>query len=203
MPKIAYSEEEREQIREALIDTGLELFCGQGIRHTTVEQIYTRVGISRTFFYTFFPAKEDLVVQAFYRQQPQMLMYAQKLMDDPALTWRDGVRQFLHNICYGGQNRFAIMDVEEQQALSKCLSGANRQDFQNRRLRFFTELLHIFHIDAGGQTVKMLGNLVFSTAILCKAIPDTLPFLFADAADEMTEFQMEAILDYMENLRGQ
>ncbi|MCD7995020.1 MAG: hypothetical protein LUK37_25875 [Clostridia bacterium] len=132
-----------------------------------------------------------------------MLMYAQKLMDDPALTWRDGVRQFLHNICYGGKNRFAIMDVEEQQALSKCLSGANRQDFQKRRLTFFTELLHIFHIDAGEQTVKMLGNLVFSTAILCKAIPDTLPFLFADAADEMTEFQMEAILDYMENLRGQ
>lgn len=67
MPKIAYSEEEREQIRKALIDTGLELFSEQGIQHTTVEQIYARVGISRTFFYTFFPAKEDLVVQAFYQ----------------------------------------------------------------------------------------------------------------------------------------
>ncbi|MCD7995019.1 MAG: hypothetical protein LUK37_25870 [Clostridia bacterium] len=53
MPKIAYTEEEREQIREALIGTGLELFSGQGIRHTTVEQIYTRVGISCTFFIPF------------------------------------------------------------------------------------------------------------------------------------------------------
>ncbi|WP_130862696.1 TetR/AcrR family transcriptional regulator [Bacilliculturomica massiliensis] len=203
MPKIGYSEAEREKIREALIDTGLKLFSGQGIQHTTVEQIYTRVGISRTFFYSFFPAKEDLVVQAFYRQQPQMLAYAQKLMDDASLDWRDGVGQFLHNVCYGGESRFAIMSVEEQQALSKCLSGENRQEFQKRRLRFFTELLHVFGVDVEPQTVKLLGNLVFSAAILHKAVPDTLPFLFADAADEMTAFQIRSILDYMETLRRQ
>ena len=203
MPKVAYSEAEREQVRESLIDAGLELFTKQGIQHTTVEQIYTRVGISRTFFYSFFPAKEDLVVQAFYRQQPQMLAYAQRLMDDPALSWREGAGQFLHSVCYGGQSRFAILSVEEQQSLSKCLSGENRQTFLERRLAFFTEMLHILGVDAGERTVKLLGNLVFSAAIVCKAIPDTLPFLFADAADEMTGFQIESILDYMETLRGQ
>lgn len=203
MPKIAYSEEEREQIRSALIDTGLELFSKQGIQHTTVEQIYTIVGISRTFFYSFFPAKEDLVVQAFYRQQPKMLVHAQTLMDDPALSWRDGVRQFLHNIGYGESGRFAIMSVEEQQDLSKCLSGENRQEFQRRRLVFLTELLHTFGIDAELQTIQLLGNLVFSAAILRKAIPDTLPFLFPDAADAMMDFQMEAVLNYMETLRKQ
>ncbi len=186
-----------------MIDTGLELFSAQGIQHTTVEQIFTRVGISRTFFYSFFPAKEDLVVQAFYRQQPRILAYAQALMDDPALSWRDGARQFLRSICYGGQGRFAIMSVEEQQALSKCLSGENRRAFQERQLMFFTQLLHILGIDAEAQTVKLLGNLVFSAAILCKAVPDTLPFLFADAADEMTGFEIEAILGYMETLRRQ
>lgn len=57
MPKVGYSEEERERIREALITTALALMARQGIQHTTVEQIYRAVGISRTFFYTFFPAK--------------------------------------------------------------------------------------------------------------------------------------------------
>lgn len=203
MPKVAYSEAEREQIRNALIDTGLELFSKQGIQHTTVEQIYQRVGISRTFFYSFFPAKEDLVVQAFYRQQPQMLAYAQKLMDDPGRSWREGVGQFLRDVCYGGQNRFAIMSVEEQQALSKCLSGETRQAFQERRIAFLTQLLHIFGIHAGLQTVKLLGNLLFSAAIVYKAIPDTLPFLFADAADETVGFQINAALNYMETLRKQ
>ncbi len=66
MPKVAYSEESRENIRNALVAVGLELMAKQGIQHTTVEQIYKRVGISRTFFYSFFPTKEDLVVETLY-----------------------------------------------------------------------------------------------------------------------------------------
>ena len=48
MPKIAYSEAERERVRKELITTGLELMAKQGIQHTTIEQIYLRVGISDT-----------------------------------------------------------------------------------------------------------------------------------------------------------
>ena len=101
MPKVAYSEEEREQIRKDLIETGLELMSKQGIQHTTVEQIYKKVGISRTFFYTFFPTKEDLVVETLYLQQPKIISYAKKLMADPNLSWKDAVRQFFYSCCYG------------------------------------------------------------------------------------------------------
>ena len=60
MPKVAYSEEKRKNIRNSLIEISLELMSKQGIQHTTVEQIYKKAGISRTFFYSFFPTKEDL-----------------------------------------------------------------------------------------------------------------------------------------------
>lgn len=63
MPKVAYSEEDRNHIRTLLITTGLDLMAKQGIQHTTVEQIYKKVGISRTFFYSFFQTKEDLVMK--------------------------------------------------------------------------------------------------------------------------------------------
>ena len=69
MPKVAYSEEDRARIRTALITVGLDLMAKQGIRHTSVEQIYKRVGISRTFFYSFFPTKEDFVVEMLYWQK--------------------------------------------------------------------------------------------------------------------------------------
>ena len=36
MPKVAYSEIDRNKIKEDLIETGLELFSKQGIQHTTV-----------------------------------------------------------------------------------------------------------------------------------------------------------------------
>ena len=107
MPKVAYSEAERQRIRTALISVGLELMAKQGIQHTTVEQIYQAVGISRTFFYSFFPTKEDLVVETLYLQQPRILAYIRTLLSDPTLSWRQAVEQFLYACCYGGYPRRA------------------------------------------------------------------------------------------------
>lgn len=90
MPKVAYSEEDRQRIRSELVKTGLELMSRQGIQHTTVEQIYKKVGISRTFFYSFFPAKEDLIVEACTCSSRGSLNNARKLMNDPGLSWREG-----------------------------------------------------------------------------------------------------------------
>ena len=39
MPKVAYSEAERERIRNELVSAALELMARQGIQHTTVEQL--------------------------------------------------------------------------------------------------------------------------------------------------------------------
>ena len=99
MPKVAYSEAQREQIRRDLVAVGLELMTKQGIQHTTVEQIYQKVGISRSFFYTFFPTKEDLVVEMLYLQQPRVVAYARQLLADPKLDWRQAVTRFLRICC--------------------------------------------------------------------------------------------------------
>lgn len=63
MQRKAYSHKEKEIVREKLIQCGLELMAKQGIAHTTVEQVYQQVGISRTFFYSFFNSKEDLLLK--------------------------------------------------------------------------------------------------------------------------------------------
>ena len=72
MPKVAYSDEDRERIRTQLAAVGLELMAKQGIQHTTVEQVYKKVGISRTFFYSFFPTKEDLIVETLTCSSPKL-----------------------------------------------------------------------------------------------------------------------------------
>ena len=128
MPKVAYSEEDRERIRNELVSVGLALMAKQGIQHTTVEQIYKKVGISRTFFYSFFSTKEDLIVETLYMQQPKIIAYVQKLMSDPALSWRDAVKQFLYSCAYGEKNGIAILTIEEQQLIFKRLSKESYQE---------------------------------------------------------------------------
>ena len=159
MPKVAYSEEDRERIRTELVAVGLELMAKQGIQHTTVEQIYKKVGISRTFFYSFFATKEDLIVETLYLQQPKIIEQVQRLMADPALSWRDAVKQFLYACCYGEKNGIAVLTIEEQQLIFKRLSKESYQIFRQKQLRLFGEILETFGIKADAARINLFTNL--------------------------------------------
>ena len=201
MPKVAYSQEDRERIRAALVSTALELMARQSIAHTTVEQIYRAVGISRTFFYSFFPTKEDLIVEALYLQQPKVLAYARQLMADPALSWRDAVRQFLFACCYGERHGIAVLTIEEQQLIFRRLSDEGYRIFREKQLRLFGDILECFSIHADREKVALFTNLSLALMVLRRAIPDTLPLFVPEAADATVAFQIDAIVDRLEGLR--
>lgn len=203
MPKVAYSEEDRERIRRELIEAGLELMAKQGVQHTTVEQIYKRVGISRTFFYTFFAAKEDLIVETLYLQQPKIIEYVKKLMADPALSWRDAVRHFLYTCCYGEKNGIAVLTIEEQQLIFKHLSKESYQIFRRKQLNLFGEILENFGIKATEKRINLFTNLSLTVMVIRRAIPDTLPLFVPEAADETVDFQLDAIVDILEKLKNE
>ena len=203
MPRVAYSDEDRERIREALISTGLTLMAKQGIQHTTVEQIYSTVGISRTFFYSFFPAKEDLIVEALYLQQPKILAYAQKLMDDPGLSWREAVSRFLYSCCYGEQNNIAVLTIEEQQQIFKRLSADNYRVFREKQVRLFGKLLECFGIRPDIKKINLFTNLSLTVMVIRRGIPKTLPLFAPEAANDTIDVQIKAIVDCLEQMREQ
>ena len=201
MPKVAYSDADRERVRDDLITVALEKMARQGIQHTTVEEIYRSVGISRTFFYTFFPTKEDLIVEALYTQQPKVLARAQRLMDNPAFSWREGVRQFLVSCCYGEQSGIAVMTLEEQQNLFRRLSPESYQVFREKQANLFGNILKCFGIRADKETIGLFTNLSLTVMVIRRAVPKNLPFLVPEAADATVEFQINAIVDLLEKMK--
>ena len=201
MPKVAYSEEERADIRKNLIAAGLDLMAKQGIQHTTIQQIYERVGISRTFFYTFFSTKEEFVVEMLYVQQPKIIAYTETLMRDPNLSWRDAVKQFLHACCYGKKNGIAVLTIEEQQLIFKRLSKEKYQMFRKRQLRLFGEILESFGVKADDKVIGLFTNLSLLAMVIRRALPDALPLLVSEVADETVDFQLNAIVDVLEKLK--
>ena len=201
MPKVAYSEADRAQIRQSLITSALELMAQQGIQHTTVEQIYRTVGISRTFFYSFFPTKEDLIVETLYLQQPRIISYAQSLMEDTSLSWKEAVRKFLFTCCYGERNGIAVMTVEEQQLLFRRLPEESYRVFREKQARLFGNILEYFGIRPDTKRVQLFTNLCLAVLVIRRAIPGTLPLLVPEAADETVAFQINALVDYLDSLR--
>ena len=202
MPKVSYSQEQREKIRSALISTGLSLMAKQGIRRTTVRQVYEAVGISRSFFYSFFPTKEDLIAEILYLQQPKIVAYAQSLMQDPALSWHDAVRRFLLSCCYGEKHGIAVLSIEEQQALFRRLSKQSRILFREKQRRLFGQILEGFGVSATPARVALFTNLSLTVMVIRRAIPDALPLFVPEAVDETVRFQIDAIVSTLERLKS-
>lgn len=202
MPKVAYSEAQREQIRKDLVAAGLELMTKQGIRHTTVEQIYQKVGISRSFFYTFFPTKEDLVVEMLYLQQPRVVEYARRLLADPELSWRQAVAKFLHSCCCGERTGIVVLTVEEQQKIFHRLSPEGYQSFRDKQRRLFGQLLTIFGVRPEAERISLFTNLCLAVMVIQRAIPGSLPLLVPEAADATMDLQINAIVEWLDRLRA-
>ena len=99
----AYSHQEKEHIKEALLTAVLQSLAERGLIHSSIDILCKKVGISKTFFYTLFPSKEELILQALRYQQPKLLNYAQQLMNSPDMDWKDAVSLFLQNCCYGAK----------------------------------------------------------------------------------------------------
>ena len=74
MARKAYSDEERAQIKESLMTTVIQCIADRGLIHSSIETLCGKVGISKTFFYSFFSSKEELVSHA-------CLLYTSSLSD--------------------------------------------------------------------------------------------------------------------------
>ncbi len=201
MARKAYSEQEREQVRNALLTTVIQCIVDRGLIHSSIDVLCKKVGISKTFFYTFFSSKEELVLEALRYQQPKLLQYARQLMEDPALSWREGVRTFLEICSYGEKRGVAVLSIEEEQEIYRCLSQENFQTFREDQTKLFRDLLEIFGLPVDGVDPRLFGNLALSMMMVYKAIPDTMPFLFPEVAEDMVAFQISALLDEMQRVK--
>lgn len=201
MARKAYSDQEKEQVKEALLISVLQCVMERGLVHSSIDTLCRKVGISKTFFYTFFSSKEELVLQALRYQQPKLLSHAQSLMDNPDLSWREGIRTFLKNCCYGAQNGVAVLSIEEEQQIRRCLSEDNFQAFRRDQVDFYGKLLTIFGLPMESIDPRLFGNLALTMMMVYKAIPDTMPFLFPEVAEEMVEFQVNALVEEMERIK--
>ena len=72
-----------------------------------------------------------------------------------------------------------------------------------RSTKLFRDLLEIFGLSADHINPQLFGNLSLSMMMVYKAIPNTMPFLFPEVANDMVEFQITALLGEMLRVKEQ
>jgi AcrR family transcriptional regulator len=92
-----FSDDEREQIREQLIETGRDLLLTYGPEKTNITDITEPVGIAKSTFYRFFDSKADLYLVIIEREMNEYVETVRSELEgveDP----REGLERFLR--CY-------------------------------------------------------------------------------------------------------
>ena len=90
-----FSDDERDRIREELVETGRDLLVRYGPEKTTVTDITEPVGIAKGTFYRFFDSKADLYVEIVRREQRAYFDHVQTELERTD-TAREGLEVLFH-----------------------------------------------------------------------------------------------------------
>ena len=188
MSRKAYSEEEREGIRVGLMDRAMTLFSEKGIRDTNIDEIYTPLGISKTFFYSFFPTKSHLAISIVERE---MARIGELFRDN---VWKygaeNGMRETFREVISG---RYYVLSMDDQAYLRSQMTEEDLMRFRNDVIVLFSDMLYTVGVPASGLDPRVFCNLVMSVLTTRMADENSLVLTYPEASDDTTDIQLEQL----------
>lgn len=150
-PDEGVRERKRRDTRRRIAEVGQSLFLVHGFEGTTVDAIAEAAGISRRSFFSYFKAKDDIIV--FWQQADSALLFAELLNVSPVLNPLDAVRDVMvDHIARYPTEQMTVIDnlmqssptllarkqafyAEQEQALFNTLTQVWREPEQKTALR--------------------------------------------------------------------
>ena len=127
MARKTYTEEDRARVRQALLDTGLNMAVSKGLKGLHLAELAAAVGISKPYFYTFFDSLEDFSLQMMEEQRCRLLRLLEQELARPEGTWEEHVESFFRTILRHRENGILVMtqgEAMEGLVSSRCSSPA-------------------------------------------------------------------------------
>lgn len=196
MSRKAYSDEERARIRRGMVERATSVVREKGLRDTGIEDIYVPEGISKTFFYTFFPSKPALMTEVLAEQTHAILEGLR------ANVWEygadNGLRETLRELVAG---KWYITSIDDQEYLRSALTEEEFLALMNGRIVLFAEIQDILGIPVSRLDPRVLYNLLMSLVWTCRMDSDALPLLYREAMNRTTEIQIDQVARFLATLR--
>lgn len=189
-PKI-FSAAEKEQLKEQMFLSGLELLKKHGMTHMSVEKITAEAGIGKSTFYNFFMSKEDFVIQLieynrmrFWNAIQNMLNGREKLDVSESkkiltmiINSRDSVYQYLtvedENKLAAASPEYGKVDIDEESEILKHLFSMFEGVRKDADIAVISNLLKILALTAENRSIlhesgyKRTQDKLFETLFNC------------------------------------
>lgn len=149
MPKI-YSEKEKENIRELLLEEAQIALAHSGIESITVDQLVEATAIPKGTFYLFYQSKEELfldVVSNFKKEsEGKILALLEELDENHIVTSLTKVFTYLTKEVYS-KGIYRILDEKQQAIIRKKVGKEKLLSVREELFSYFKELFGYFAID--------------------------------------------------------
>lgn len=191
----AYSDEDREAIRRNMLERSARIFAEKGLRDVSLEDVYVPEGISKTFFYSFFPSKVALITEVFRIQSAEILEAVR------SNVWKygaeNGIRETFSDVLAG---RWYIASFDDQQYLRGIMSEEEFVGFKNDRIVLFAEILNIIGVPISRMDPRVFYNMLMSVVWAGRSGQSAIPFLYGEVAGITTEIQIDHLVGYVATL---
>ena len=165
----AFSEEERDEIKIALMESALELFHENGKKSLSIRELTKRAGISQGGFYTFWEDKDALILDVIRYRAAQKLEAIVPLFPDSLVSPRTFLADHVYNWCIDMKVKILTKPLYQdsmQQLRRQSAEDANRMsmiysDFLNRQADYWRDHHAVKSVDTDG-----LVNLLAAAGIL-------------------------------------
>lgn len=157
MPK-AFSEEEKEQIKNQILETAVELFHEKGTKSINIQELTRRAGIAQGSFYSFWKDKDALIMDVMLYRSRQKLDIAEKEFEaslhDPIGFLSESIYRYsmdLLNKCREQpvySQSFAILS--RSNSLSENRVGAIYKEFLSKLAAYWVEHNAVQSVDVQG-----------------------------------------------------
>lgn len=81
----AFTEEEKEHIKQGLMSNGAKLIRQKGLRNVTVEELTQLTGIAKGSFYSFYPSRESLFWDVIKKEEVELVAKIEKVAGENLL----------------------------------------------------------------------------------------------------------------------
>ena len=211
MARKTYTEEDRARVRQALLDTGLNMAVSKGLKGLHLAELAAAVGISKPYFYTFFDSLEDFSLQMMEEQRcrpseagdvDEQGNILEEELARPEGTWEEHVESFFRTILRHRENGILVMTQGEEADLHSRLTPERFQDFRPGQRDFFLRLMALLDIRQEDCAPEVLANLVFSCLLIYNSAPESMPFLFPSHLEETAALHVKFLVNYLGSLRN-
>ena len=126
-PKL-FSITEKEQLKEKMFLSGLELLKEYGMTHMSVEKIAASAGIGKSTFYNFFMSKEDFVLQLIGFNRMRFRKAVQDMLGGRERLTEEEGRQVLVSIINNKDSVYQYLTPEDEEKLAAASPDGNKLD---------------------------------------------------------------------------